>query len=171
MRNRMKNVPWRIVIPASVVGIVALLVFLFRVTAVTVEGNTFFSEEVVASEVCSTFLDKNVITAFIKNHLGFSTNLPYVREYEISYPGRHEIHIKLYEKKIIAGIVRLCGMCSGCAGLPDFFTAGKRQLSVPQWRAGGKTSALQLKRQKGKKVILSFLILPIEAGHVTSESS
>ncbi len=104
MRNRMKNVPWRIVIPASVVGIVALLVFLFRVTVVTVEGNTFFSEEVVASEVCSTFLDKNVITAFIKNHLGFSTNLPYVREYEISYPGRHEIHIKLYEKKIIAGI-------------------------------------------------------------------
>lgn len=61
-------------------------------------------------------------------------------------------------------VFRLCGASR-------LFTAGKRQLSVPQWRAGGKTSALQLKRQKGKKVILSFLILPIEAGHVTSESS
>lgn len=100
----MRNVPWKIVIPAATVIIVVLLIFLFRVTTVTVEGNTFFSEEVVASEVCSTVLDKNVITAFVKNRLGFTTKLPYVREYEISYPGIHEIHIKLYEKKIIAGI-------------------------------------------------------------------
>lgn len=100
----MKNIPWKIVIPATAVCLVILLVFLFRVTKVTVEGNTFFSEEVVASEVCSTFLDKNMITAFIKNHLGFTSKLPYVREYEITYPGMHEIHIKLYEKKMIAGI-------------------------------------------------------------------
>ncbi len=100
----MKKIPWRIVIPVTAVCIVVLLVFLFRVTKVTVEGNTFFSEEVVASEVCSTFLDKNTITAFIKNHLGFTSKLPYVREYEITYPGIHEIHIKLYEKKMIAGI-------------------------------------------------------------------
>lgn len=102
--KKMKNVPWRIVIPVSVVGIIVLLAFLFRVTKITVEGNTFFSEEVVASEVCHTFLDKNTITAFVKNHLGFTPELPYVREYEISYPGIHEIHIKLYEKKMIAGI-------------------------------------------------------------------
>lgn len=104
MTKRMKNVPWRIVIPTAVICIIVLLVFLFRVTKVTVEGNTFFSEEVVESEVCSTFLDRNTITAFIKNHLGFATELPYVREYEITYPGIHEIHIKLYEKKMIAGI-------------------------------------------------------------------
>lgn len=100
----MKNVPWRIVIPAITVCVIVLLVFVFRVTKVTVEGNTFFSEEVVASEVCNTFLDKNTISAFIKNHLGFTAKLPYVREYEVTYPGIHEIHIKLYEKKIIAGI-------------------------------------------------------------------
>lgn len=104
MTKRMKNVPWRIVIPTVAICIIVLLVFLFRVTKVTVEGNTFFSEEVVESEVCGTFLDRNTITAFIKNHLGFATELPYVREYEITYPGIHEIHIKLYEKKIIAGI-------------------------------------------------------------------
>lgn len=85
-------------------AVVVLLAVLFRVTSITVEGNTLYSEETVISEVCNTILDKNTITAFIKNRLGFTTQLPYVREYEISYPGIHEIHIKLYEKKIIAGI-------------------------------------------------------------------
>lgn len=100
----MKKIPWKLVIPLSGIGIMILLIFLFRVTEITVEGNTFFSEEVVAQEVCSTFLDKNTISAFIKNHLGFTKKVPYVREYEITYPGIHQIHIKLYEKKIVAGI-------------------------------------------------------------------
>ena len=81
----MKNVPWRIVVPATAVGILLLIILLFQVTTVTVEGNTFFSEEVVASEVCGSFLDKNVIGSWLKNHLGFSAKLPYVREYAVSY--------------------------------------------------------------------------------------
>lgn len=104
MRRKLRDVPWRIVAPLAAVCVLALIILLFRVTTITVEGNTFFSDEVVASEVCSTVLDKNTISAFIKNHLGFTSQLPYVREYEITYPGIHEIHIKLYEKKIIAGI-------------------------------------------------------------------
>lgn len=100
----MRRVPWKIVIPVAVACVILFLALLFRVTKITVEGNTFFSEEVVASEVCSTFLDKNTITAYIKNHLGFTADLPYVREYEISYPGISQIHIKLYEKAVIAGI-------------------------------------------------------------------
>lgn len=101
----MKNVPWKIVVPVTVAGILLLVVLLFQVTTVTVEGNTFFSEEVVASEVCGSFMDRNIVGSWLKNHLGFSVKLPYVREYEITYPGMHQIHIKLYEKKIIAGIV------------------------------------------------------------------
>ncbi len=104
MEQQSNKIPWKIVIPISAAVILILLIFLFRVTEVTVEGNTFFSEEVVASEVCNTFLDKNTISAFVKNHLGFTADLPYVREYEISYPGINHIHIKLYEKKIVAGI-------------------------------------------------------------------
>lgn len=100
----MRRIPWKIVIPVAAACVVLILALLFRVTKITVEGNTFFSEEVVASEVCSTFLDKNTITAYIKNHLGFTADLPYVREYEISYPGISQIHIKLYEKAVIAGI-------------------------------------------------------------------
>ncbi len=104
MERQMNKIPWKLVIPLTAVVIVALLLFIFRVTEVTVEGNTFFSQEVVASEVCNTFLDKNTISAFVKNHLGFTKKLPYVREYEITYPSINHIHIKLYEKKIVAGI-------------------------------------------------------------------
>lgn len=100
----MKKIPWKIAVPAGVIIVTVLLLLLFRVTKVTVEGNTFFSEEVVASEVCGSVLDKNTISSFLKNRLGFTPNLPYVRECEITYPGMNEIHIKLYEKKIIAGI-------------------------------------------------------------------
>ncbi len=100
----MKNIPWKVVVPGFVIVVLAALLIIFRVTSVTVEGNTLFSQEVVESEVCNTFLDRNVIGSFLKNHLGFRVDLPYVREYEITYPGIHEIHIKLYEKKIIAGI-------------------------------------------------------------------
>lgn len=100
----MRKIPWKIAIPLIAVIAVILLASLFRVTTVTVEGNTLYSEETVISEVCNTIFDKNTISAFIKNRLGFTAELPYVREYEISYPGIREIHIKLYEKKIIAGI-------------------------------------------------------------------
>ena len=100
----MKQIPRKIAIPILAVFVVVLLLLLFRVRKITVEGNTFFSEEIVASEVCGTFLHKNTISAYIKNHLGFTAKLPYVREYEISYPSISEIHIKLYEKKVIAGI-------------------------------------------------------------------
>lgn len=100
----MKNVPWRIVVPVGAVCLLALLILLFRVTSVTVEGNTFYPEDVVAADVCGSFFDKNTISSFVKNRLGFMKVPPYVRECEITYPGIHEVHIKLYEKKIIAGI-------------------------------------------------------------------
>ena len=100
----MRKIRWKIAAPAAVVGVLVILALAFRVTKISVEGNTFYSEETVASEVCSTVLDRNTITAFIKNSLGFTAKLPYVREYEISYPSIREIHIKLYEKSIIAGI-------------------------------------------------------------------
>lgn len=100
----MKKTHLKIMIPSSVVVIIGLLIFVFQVKSVTVEGNTLFSEEVVISQVCGSYLDKNVIGSWLKNHLGFSAKLPYVREYEITYPGIHEIHIKLYEKKMVAGI-------------------------------------------------------------------
>lgn len=103
MDNKRK-IPWKWIIPLAVIIIIALCLLIFRVEKVTVEGNTFFSEDVVASEVCGSFWDKNVISSFVKNRLGFTKELPYVRECEVTYPAHNEIHITLYEKTILAGI-------------------------------------------------------------------
>ncbi len=105
MEQDMRKIPWKVVIPVAAVLVLGLLILIFRVTEITVEGNTFYSQDVVANEVCNSFLDKNTITSFVRHRLGFGTKLPYVRECEVSYPGVHRIHIKLYEKTIVAGIV------------------------------------------------------------------
>ena len=103
MQNQ-KRKPWKLILLGVALFLVIIVVLTFRVTEITVEGNTFFSGQVVAEEVCNTFLDHNVVTSWIKRKLGFSPTIPYVREYQVTYPGIHKIHIKLYEKKMIAGI-------------------------------------------------------------------
>ncbi len=102
--EREKGKHWKLIIPGIILALVLLIAAVFHVNEITVEGNTFFSQEVVAGEVCNTFLDHNVVSSWIKRKLGFCPSLPYVREYQVTYPGIHKIHIKLYEKKMIAGI-------------------------------------------------------------------
>lgn len=102
--NEKKGKHWKLIIPGIILALVLLIAAVFHVNEITVEGNTFFSQEVVAGEVCNTFLDHNVVSSWIKRKLGFCPSLPYVREYQVTYPGIHKIHIKLYEKKMIAGI-------------------------------------------------------------------
>lgn len=88
-------------------GIVLLLlfcVFFFRVKKVSIEGNTYFNQQEMAAMFQSNFLEKNVISFWFMNKLSLTPDLEFVREYEVSYPSVNEIHIKLYEKKIVAGI-------------------------------------------------------------------
>ena len=84
--------------------VIAILWFVFLVRSVTVEGNTFFPEDQVVQEYQQHFWQKNILTNFIMDHLGFTEDPPYVRESEESYPSFGELHIKLYEKAILAGI-------------------------------------------------------------------
>lgn len=44
------------------------------------------------------------MTFWLMQKLSLTPDLPFVREYEVSYPSTNEIHIKLYEKSIVAGI-------------------------------------------------------------------
>ena len=66
--------------------VLAILWFTFLIRSVTVEGNTFFSEEEVANEYQGSFWQKNVLTNFVMDKLGFTEDPPYVRESELSYP-------------------------------------------------------------------------------------
>lgn len=88
-------------------GIIVLLlivIFGFRITEITVEGNTFYSEDEVKTMVCKDVTDKNTIALFIKEKLGFQKEMPFVREYKIRFQGISKIHIIFYEKSIVAGV-------------------------------------------------------------------
>ena len=74
MQNQ-KRKPWKLILLGVALFLVIIVVLTFRVTEITVEGNTFFSGQVVAEEVCNTFLDHNVVTSWIKRKLGFSPTL------------------------------------------------------------------------------------------------
>jgi cell division protein FtsQ len=84
--------------------ILAILWFVFLVREVSVEGNTFYSESQVAESYQSHFWQKNMLTNIIMDAFGFTEDPPYVREAEISYPSFGELHIKLYEKVVLAGV-------------------------------------------------------------------
>lgn len=93
---------WWIVL--AVVAVVAGCLFFFRVTEVTVEGNTYYSQDEVAKEFQDNVLEHNVLSFFLMDKLSLTPELPYVREYEITYPSVNHVHIRLYEKTIVAGI-------------------------------------------------------------------
>ncbi len=92
------------IIIAIVVVLILIMWFLFRIRTITVEGNTFFNESQVAETYQTSFFQKNVLTNLIYDALGFTKDPPYVREAELSYPSFGELHIKLFEKTILAGV-------------------------------------------------------------------
>ena len=87
-----------------VAAVLAILWFTFLIRDISVEGNTFFPEEEVAKEYQTSFWQKNMLTNMIMDKLGFTEDPPYVRESELSYPSFGELHIKLFEKSILAGV-------------------------------------------------------------------
>ncbi|MCR4605014.1 MAG: hypothetical protein K5639_03350 [Eubacterium sp.] len=103
----MKGLKLRYKIPiivAIVVTIVLLLWFVFKIDTVTVEGNTFFSNNEVEQTYSSKWWQKNMLTYFIFNKLGADTDPEYVRESEVTFPEFRAVHIKIYEKSILAGV-------------------------------------------------------------------
>jgi cell division protein FtsQ len=87
-----------------ILGVILFCVFFFRVKKVSFEGNTFYTEDKMAEMFQSNFLEKNLLSFWLMDKLSLTPNPAFVREYEVTYPSPNEIHIKLYEKTIIAGI-------------------------------------------------------------------
>ena len=88
----------------AVVVILLFCAFFFRVKKVSIEGNTYYSSREMEEKFQSNIFEKNILTFWLMQKLSLTPDLPFVREYEVSYPSTNEIHIKLYEKSIVAGI-------------------------------------------------------------------
>lgn len=91
-----------------IAGVVVLLIlfaaFFFRVKKVSIEGNTYYGKDAMAQMFQENILEKNILTFWFLDKCSLTPELPFVREYEVTYPSVNEIHIKLYEKSIVAGI-------------------------------------------------------------------
>ena len=88
----------------TVVVILLFCAFFFRVKKVSIEGNTYYSSREMEEKFQSNIFEKNILTFWLMQKLSLTPDLPFVREYEVNYPSTNEIHIKLYEKSIVAGI-------------------------------------------------------------------
>ncbi len=100
--KKKKRKVWFIV-PAVII-IFVFCAFFFRIKKVTVEGNTFYSQTQMAEMFQSHFWERNILSFWLLDKLSLTPEPDFVREYEVSYPSLNELHIKLYEKTIIAGI-------------------------------------------------------------------
>ncbi len=100
-----KKKPMKWIIPLVIAIVVVFCLIFFHVRKISVEGSTFYSEEEVGEMFQKNFLEKNLLSFWLLDKLSLTPDLPFVREYEVSYPAPSQIHIKLYEKTIVAGIV------------------------------------------------------------------
>ena len=100
--RRIKHKGW--LITGAVVLLILFCVFFFRVKKVTVEGNTYYGANEMAEMFQTNFLEKNILSFWLLDKCSLTPELDFVREYEVTYPSLNEIHIKLYEKSIVAGI-------------------------------------------------------------------
>lgn len=100
--KRIKYRKWIILL--AVIAVFAFCAFFFRVKKVSIEGNTFYSQSQMAEMFQKNIMERNVITFWLMDKFSLTPELDFVREYEVSYPSPNEIHIRLYEKAIVAGI-------------------------------------------------------------------
>lgn len=101
-KHRIKHKGW--MIAGAIVLLILFCVFFFRVKKVTIEGNTYYSANEMAEMFQTNILEKNILSFWLLNKCSLTPELDFVREYEVTYPSVNEIHIKLYEKSIVAGI-------------------------------------------------------------------
>ncbi len=92
------------IVLASLILILVFCAFFFRVKTVSIEGNTYYTKDEMVGMFQTNIFEKNILSFWVMDHISLTPDLAFVREYEVTYPNLNEIHIKLYEKSIMAGI-------------------------------------------------------------------
>ena len=101
-KENKKKTKWIVIF--CVIAVFVFCLLFFRVQKVSVEGNTYYSQSVMSEMFQKNIFEKNLLSFWIMDKLSLTPKLEFVREYEVSYPSPNEVHVKLYEKKIVAGI-------------------------------------------------------------------
>lgn len=101
-RRRRKRILTVILILAAIVAIGALLVVkVFTVQDVKVEGNKIYSEEKIENWVLNDEYSWNSLYVFFKYKLKDMEEIPFVDSMEVSLESPHVLHVEVYEKGML----------------------------------------------------------------------
>lgn len=91
-------------IAALLLLVAAVLIASVRITEVTVEGNSHYTEEEVTDMLLPEERDRISIVCYLKYRFGEREDIPFVESYEMTFSGMHSLEIILYEKSIVGCI-------------------------------------------------------------------
>jgi len=84
--------------------IISLAVWSLKITEITVEGNTYYTDEEVISLIFPETNDLHTLYAVWDNRFGEKKDIPFIKNYTISITGLHSAEIIVYEKGLIGYI-------------------------------------------------------------------
>lgn len=93
-----------VLIAALLLLVAAGLFFSIRITEVSVEGNSHYTQEEVADMLFPEEKDRIAALFWLRCRLAEPEDIPFVQSYEVNFTGSHSVEIILYEKSIVGCI-------------------------------------------------------------------
>lgn len=101
-QERRKLKKW---IVLMLVLLLLVVLFSFRLTRVTVRGNSRYTAQQVEDMVFPNFMDRNTLLCFLTDRFRPHRELPFVQDYDIQITGLFSCDLVIYEKNVV-GYVR-----------------------------------------------------------------
>lgn len=99
----MRKIKVVIVILAILAVAGAGIYFLCPLKTIEIEGNEYYTKEVLEQALFPSALDKNLVYSMCRYHVK-KRELPYIKDYTFEVTGLNSIKVTIYEKKIVAGL-------------------------------------------------------------------
>lgn len=107
-RKKRKRFPKGAVILAAFLVIVLLgaaaAVFSMRITTITVEGNSHYSDEDVVGILFPESKDRNRVYCYWKYRFEEKKDIPFIESYEMNFEGLDSVEVIIYEKSVVGCI-------------------------------------------------------------------
>ena len=87
---------------AAVFILLLLVLYVYDLKEIKVTGNELVPEDVIIENYTKGLFGRNKLLVLMKDKLGAFDELPFVREYEISFEGNGSMTIHVYEKALVA---------------------------------------------------------------------
>ncbi len=97
-----KSVKKMLIIIIMILVFAVAIICLFKVENINISGNEICTDEEIKEHYTKGPLGDNAIVIYIKDKLGAYSNIPFIRDADISVDSRNTINIQVYEKSLVA---------------------------------------------------------------------